>query len=391
MTEKVYRDLGISNVINASGNGTVMGGSRLSPGVLAAMEEANRQYVWMQDLLQRAGEVVAGLLKAEAAYVSSGCAAALVLSSAACMAGTDRGKTESIPDTRGMKNEVLIQKGARGKYDRCMTISGARLVEVGDGPQGGGGQATAGSHGAPRTTPGQIEAAINANTAAIHYLASADGKEGVVPLERVLSVGHAHGVPIILDAVGMVYPLEKMLSYPRMGVDLVCYGAKYFGAPHSTGVLCGRKDLVEAAAFQGFIGFETSGFRSFGRAMKVDRQEIVGLVTALKEWFAMDHEARLGKVHERVMAMADNLAGLRDLTVQPVLSEQGKATGLSVIPEGGISAEDLSEKLWQGDPPIRARLTDGAVVFHMASINTLAEGEEDLIVGRLKDLFVAAE
>ncbi len=387
MTEKIYRDLGVSYVINASGNGTVMGGSRLSPGVLSAMAEANRQYVWMQDLLERAGEVVAGMLGAEAAYVSSGCAAALVLGSAACMAGMDREKTESIPDTGAMKNEVLIQKGARGKYDRCMTISGARLVEVGHGASDGGGQTTTGSDGAPHATAEQIETAINENTAAIHYLASAEGKEGIVPLEQVLSIGHARGVPVILDAASMVYPLEKMLSYPRMGVDLVCYGAKYFGAPHSTGILCGRKDLVEAAAFQGFIGFETSGFRSFGRAMKVDRQEIVGLVTALKEWFAMDHEARLDKAHERVMAMADNLADLRGVTLQPVMSGQGKAVGLSLVPEGAITAADLSGKLWEGEPRIRARLKGGAVTFHLAGINTLAEGEEDIIVRRVKEIF----
>src|SRR5207248_2065509 len=154
-----------------------------------------------------------------------GCAAAMALGAAACLSGSDPQKIERLPDTTGMRSEILIQSRQRYKYDRCLTIFGAKLIEVGD---------------AAGTTTAQLEAAITDRTAAIHYFAPGGG-EGVVPIEAVLRLAHARGVPVLVDAASQIYPLERLRHYPAIGADLVCFGAKYFGAANSSGILCGRK------------------------------------------------------------------------------------------------------------------------------------------------------
>jgi L-seryl-tRNA(Ser) seleniumtransferase len=318
----VYGELGVRPVINASGgHRTLLGGSILSPAVNRAMEAANRYYVDMTELLERSGQIVADLLGAEAAHVTSGCCAALALGTAACMAGSDPAKMERLPDVSGMPYEVIVQKKLRYKYDRCVTVPGAKLVEVGD------------ESGA---TLQQIEAAIGAKTAAIQCLARGREDE-ILFLEQVIQMAKGRGIPVIVDAAAQVYPVEKLKKYPAMGADLVCYGAKYFGAPNSTGVLCGRKALVAAAALQDFIGFEAGRYRTFGRPMKLDRQEIIAVVVALREWMTMDHQARF---------------------------------------EG-------ADALREGDPSIWLRARDDALVVSMV---TIMDGDEQVIADRLKAL-----
>jgi L-seryl-tRNA(Ser) seleniumtransferase len=355
-------------VINATGGQrTLLGGSALSPNVRQAMEDANRYYVDMEELLEVSGQVVAGLLGAEAAYITSGCCAALALGTAACMAGRDPVRLGQLPDVTGMRHEVLIQKGQRYKYDRCVTSSGARLVEVGDGSE---------------TSPEQIEAAIGERTVAILYRAP-DGDPGVVPLEQVIQVGKRHQIPIIVDAAGQVYPVERLKMYTGMGADLVGYGAKYFGAPNSTGVLCGRKDLVQAAASHGFIGFEASLHRTFGRPMKLDRQEIVAVVVALREWIAMDHQDRFESYARRVQRLQEALEGMPNVELAP---EGDPVTGLRIVLDErtlGKTVAEIASALQDGDPSIWVRAQQGAITV---SVRTLMDGDELVIANRLREL-----
>ena len=362
----VYRELGVKPIINATGwHLTRLGGSILSPGVNQAMTEANRYYVHMRDLLAKSGQVIADLLGAEAAYVTSGCCAAMALGSAACMAGTDQAKMEQLPDVRGLKHEILIQKGLRTKYDRCVTVPGARLVEVGD---------------ASGTTPRQLEAAIGPNTLAIHYLAPSRG-DGLLSLEEVIRIAHAHGLAVIVDAAGQVYPIERMKSYMAMGCDLVCYGAKYFGAPNSTGILCGRKDLIDAAGEHSFVGFETTPVRAFGRPMKLDRQEVVAVVAALREWLSMDHEARFAGYAQQVQALQRALSGMANAQ----LAHDGSPiTGLRVTLDEqalGKTASQVAEALLAGDPSVMLRSEGQSLVIN---VTTIVEGDQDVIVDALK-------
>jgi len=365
---RVYEELDVRPVINATGGHmTLLGGSILSPKVSQAMQEANRYYVDMKELLDRTGQITAELLGAEAAYITPGCCAALALGTAACMAGRDPEKVERLPDVTGMRHEVIIQKGLRYRYDRCVTVPGARLLEVGD--ESG-------------TRAEQIEAAIGERTAAIQYLAPGEG-DGVVRLEDVIRIGKQHGIPIIVDAAAQVYPVENMRKYTAMGADLVCYGAKYFGAPNSTGILCGRRDLVQAAALHGFIGFESTPYRTFGRPMKLDRQEIIAVVAALREWIAMDHQARLESYEMRVMKLQRELEGTSGIEVT---AQGSPATGLRIALDEealGKTAAEVADALREGDPSIWLPSQANTVTV---SVRTIMDGDELIIADRMKQL-----
>src|SRR5438270_366642 len=170
----VYEQLGVTPVINARGNNTVLGGSTPSTRVKRAMQDAERYYVDMQQLLDRSGETIAGLLGCEAAYVTPGAAAALALGAAVCMAGNDLAKIERLPDTTGLKDVILIQAGHRYHYEHAVTVPGARLVEV-------------------DTTPGAFEAALGPNVAAVLFPAHLDAAPGTLPLQEVIGLAHARG------------------------------------------------------------------------------------------------------------------------------------------------------------------------------------------------------
>jgi len=364
----IYQELGVRRVINARGHQTLLGGSRLSPKVLQAMAEANEHFVEMEELLRRSGEVIAKLIGVEAAYVTSGCAAALALASAACMTGTDLEKASRLPDTTGMPNEILIQRRQRYKYDRCVTIFGARLVEFGDDNS---------------ATAEQLDAAIGPQTAAILYWAPS-GRPGHMPIDEVLRVAKQRGVPVIVDAAAQVYPPENLGMYNRMGADLVCYGAKYFGSPHSTGIVCGRRDLVEAAAMHGFIGFELNGGRTVGRPLKVDRQEVVAVVVALKEWLSMDHRARFEGYARKVQVILNALEGIPGVTATPVAGPGGwaQAARIQLDPAvAGMTAADLVAALRQDEPMI---LVHSDATGITVSMPTVADGEEQIIAERLQ-------
>ncbi len=366
----IWEEIGVKPVINAVGNQTVLGGSQLSPRVRAAMEEANRYFVDMAELLARSGEIIARILGAEAAYVTPGTAAALALGTAACIAGDDLEKMGQLPDTTGLRNEVLIQAASRYKYDRCPTIVGAHLVEYGT---------TAGA------TAADLAGAIGPKTACVLYLGMKRNQPGILPLDEVVAVAHQQGVPVLVDAAGEVYPLDLMRSYPRSGADLVCYGAKYFGGPNSAGILCGRADLVASASTQGFIGFESTASRSFGRPLKLDRQEIIAVVVALQEWFSQDHEVRLRGYDRLVHAIAERLQGLPGVTAIPLPAGNAPATRLEVTIQprsDGRGAAEVAQALRDGNPSIRVGQRDNVITIH---VHTVTPGDEIVIADRLRE------
>ena len=368
----VYRRLGVRPVINAQGNRTVLGGSTPGPEVKAAMDQADGSYVKMQDLLDRTGEFIADLLDVEAAYVTSGCAAALALSAAACMTGDDPCKISQLPDTTGLKSEILIQKAHRYSYDRSFTVPGAKLVEVGTDDA---------------CSAEQLDAAIGPNTAAVAFLVRPEEDGSTVSLEQSVEVARARGVPVIGDAAAQLYPLDYFRRNAQTP-DLACFGAKYFGAPHSAGFLCGKKDLVEAAADHGFMAFQHKGARAFGRPMKLDRQEIVGVVTALELWLTMNHEDRLLANEERIEVLQRGLEGAPNLKSAAMVRNSnfwGVTLHVEIDIEGlGMDANGVAAKLDEGDPCILVNV-DGDDTLGI-NVHTLNEGEEHVIAERLSGI-----
>jgi D-glucosaminate-6-phosphate ammonia-lyase len=370
-TTGIYERLGVAPVINARGNNTVLGGSTPSSRVRAAMQEAEHSYVDMQQLLERSGEAIAALLGCEAAYVTPGAAAALALGAAACMAGSDPDKIGRLPDTTGLKDIVLIQAGHRYHYERAVTVPGARLVEV-------AGEAAT------------FEAALGPRVAAVLFPAHLDEAPDTLPLDQVLSIAHAKGVPVLVDAAGRVYPIERLLGYTRAGADLVAYGAKYLGALNASGILCGRKELVSAAAVHGFIGFETVAWgKSFGRPLKLDRQTIVAVVTALQEWLETDHAARLAGYERRLQAMARALADLGGVTASTAQADGPSPRLLRLLIDATRAPRDaasVAAELYAGVPAIAVgRDADQAITINPV---TLREEEDGIVIARLRELLM---
>ena len=379
----IFEELGVRPVLNAQGNRTLLGGATPSAEVRALMDASEEYYVDLSELMDAVGVKVAAMLDVDAALVTSGCSAALAVGAAACMTGDDPEKIGQIPDPAGMPYEFIIQRQLRVRYDRCLTIPGGKLVEVGDEGE---------------TRPEHIEEAIGPNTAGIHYLAPGDRLPGALPLEEIIRIGHAHNVPVIVDAAGEVYPTDKLSRYARMGADLVAYGAKYFGAVNSSGLLTGRKDLLEVARKHSFIGFEAVDARSFGRPMKVDRQEVVAVYAALREWLTMNHEERFAGYEARVANLRDDLREVPNVELIDFPGE-GPIEGLTIkldVARTGKTAGDVVAELRAGNPSVWVRSPYGAPDYYPPGADSftvrmpqLKEGGETTIAARIKEILAA--
>jgi D-glucosaminate-6-phosphate ammonia-lyase len=382
MVASVYHALGTKPVVNALGIYTDLGGSRLSPAVWAAMEEANRSFASMVGLLQGSGKVIASLLGTEAARVTPGASAAIALGTAACMTGTDGAKMEQLPDTTGMKNEVVMQRNHRYKYDRMVRMAGARIVEVG---------------GAGGTTADELEAAIGAATAMICFPAHLEGAGGTVRLPEVAALARRRGVPVLVDAAYLNYPVNLMGSFTAAGADLVCFSAKYFGGPNGGGFIAGRADLIDAVAGVDFTRFESGRYLVFGRPFKLDRQIAVGVVAALREWLTMDHAARFAEYARLVDIVRGRLAGVLGIATVPMFlsmqetlhpaPEPVNCLVVRIDPESGTTAPAVEAVLAAQDPAILVHLRDDTVVVDVEVMN---EAEAQLVADRLFELIPAA-
>lgn len=367
----VYEELGVTRIINARGNATLVGGSTLSPTVTDAMKEANEYYVEMEDLLEKSGVAVAKILGAEAALITSGCFAALVLGASAIMAGRNPANVAQLPNTIGMKNEFLIQKRMRYQYDRCVSVPGGKLVEVGD-HEG--------------TTKEQLEHAISPATAGVLYLARNEGMSGVLSIPEVVSIAKKAGIAVLVDAAGEVYPLDRMTWLPRSGADLICFGAKYIGSPHSTGMLCGLKDMVDAAVFNNFISYEAQGSNSLGRGYKVDRQDIVATVVSLQEWFKMNHEERFMVQERRIQIIARELADIPNVEFEHLWDRHGPWMSLRLtIDELALekTVDTIVQELKNGDPSIWVRVEENQIYVFA---HTLQEGEDKVVARKMRQV-----
>ncbi|MGQ0549006.1 MAG: aminotransferase class V-fold PLP-dependent enzyme [Armatimonadota bacterium] len=368
-TKGIYEDLGVKPIINAMGIMTMLGGSTIGPRVRAAMEEANESFVDMADLLDKSGRAIAGLLGSEAALVTSGAFAALVLGAAGIMTGKDHERIARLPDVSGMKNEFLIQASVRYHYDRAPSVAGGRLVEVGD--QRG-------------TTADQLRAGIGARTAAILHAARSDDTAGVLPTADVIRIAKEKHVPVLLDAAAEVHPLQRMKWLAsECGAELVCFGAKYVGAMNSAGILCGTRERIEAAVLNNFIAYETYDNRALGRGFKIDRQEIAGTVVALREWLAMDHTARLAAQERSIQGIAAALAGLPHVRAERMSYRAWLVLRVTFEKGSGKTAAAVEKALREGDPSIRVRL-EGDEFW--VSVHTLKEGEAAIVAQRLRQV-----
>ena len=374
-----YTRLGVKRIINANSWITVLGGSIMPPAVVRAMEDASRWFVDMHELNQKTGAVIARFTGAEAGLVTAGSAAGMFLEAAACMAGSDPAKAWRLPDTTGMKSEIVIHRAHRVNYDHNFRAAGATLVEIGN----------SGS-----TQEWELEDAINDNTAAVAHIFG-PRQTGTLPLPRVVEIAHARGVPVIVDAAAMLPPVENLTRYVEMGADMVSFsGGKGVLGPQSTGILCGREDLIEAAYLNG-----APNSTSIGRAAKVCKEEIAGLITALELFVDTDHQAVMeawyAKCRHVVSAISD-IPGVRAELVdaEPDLDEFPAAQPRAMISFDrswtGPAKDEVEQQLESGEPSIRVRLAGSPRHITISPVN-LQDGEEEIIAGRLREILTASD
>ena len=275
-----YESLGVEPVINCWGTMTILGGSLMPPEIMKAMEEANKQYVYMPELFEGVGRRLSELTGAEWGCVTSGAAAAIYAASAACVAGDDPEKMAKLPDTTGMKNEAIIPgRHYTGYHDAACRMVGLKLIRV--------------------DSKAEMEAAINDKTAIVHILGEISRPNypggGNLAYKDIIKIARKHGVPTMVDAAAERPDMPDY--YLESGSDLVCYsGGKCLRGPQSAGLLIGREDICRAAVKN------LSPYGGIGRPMKVGKEEIMGVLTALELWlYGRDHKAEF-KEWERILA-----------------------------------------------------------------------------------------
>ncbi|MSQ35254.1 MAG: aminotransferase class V-fold PLP-dependent enzyme [Dehalococcoidia bacterium] len=370
----IYEKLGVKPIINAMGTQTVNGGSIMEPEVIRAMAEGSRVMVRMKDLNARASEIIAGITGAEAGMVVAGAATGMMLQAAACMTGNDPAKISRLPDTSGMKNEIIIKQNQNFGFIKSWSYSGARLVWVGN------------ETGA---SPKELEAAITEKTAAFGYLSSRWAPDSFETLDEMIAVGRKHKIPVLVDAAAMLPPAHHLRAFVDRGADMVTFsGGKALKGPQSTGILAGKKNLIEAAAMNG------SPSMAIGRVAKVCREEIVGVLVALQRYAEKDHAADQRRWLAECKVVQDALKDVPDITsrvmqddwLRPV-PELSIGLGKSWLAE---TSARVKAALNDETPPIivGASRRPGEDLF--VNPHGLQEGEADFVGQRLRAAMLAA-
>jgi uncharacterized pyridoxal phosphate-dependent enzyme len=378
----IYERLGVRPVLNATCHWTAYGGSVMWPEVIEAMAEARRHCVDMRQLLDRASEVISRHTHAEASYVTSGCAAGLQLGAAAILSGEGRVLMEALPHTEGFSRREFVarrfsrQRAPDGReythwgYAHAVRGAGGVFVEVGD------------REGASAE---ELENALGPRTAGVYWVS--DGVTPGLQLPDVLRLAHAHGVPVLVDASNTLPPPEHLHAFIDLGADLVAFsGGKGLRGPQGSGILTGRADLIRAARTQG------APVQGIGRPMKVSKEEIVGLLTALERWTGLDHEAELRHAHRRTAAVVEALAGLPGVRAEHRFPDHlGRPYPTAFVhldPATGLTAATVLERLLAGDPAVAVMGHDDPQVVRV-DVRVLEDEDAALVAGRLRAVLQA--
>ncbi|MCQ6557602.1 aminotransferase class V-fold PLP-dependent enzyme [Paenibacillus mendelii] len=365
----IYSRLGIRPFINAADSYTTIGGSRMPPAVLEAMRQAAEHFVELDVLHDRIGERIAELTRNEAAMVTSGAAAGLALTVAACIAGEDPAKRRAFPHLEGLRNEVIIHRCQRNGFDMTVAHLGVTIVEIGS---------EAG------TTARELEDAIGPRTACILYFDTSAFIRKALPLDEVVRIARSKGTAVIVDAAAQLPPVHNLWRYTQRGVDLVIFsGGKTLMGPQSTGLIVGRKELVLMCRLQAGPASDT-----IGRPMKVGREEMAGLYAAIELYLKHDHE-EIRSRHERVVeTFCNELAALGYSTnrVYPGPTGQDYPYAMFDMRGTGRTAESIMQRMKSGEPAVLIGLArDGSNQFFLNPLH-VKDDEIPIIIERFREL-----
>jgi len=362
----LFKELGVTPVINASVTMTFLSGSLMLPEVLEAINSTSHDFANMYELQDKVGAKIAEMLHVESAMVTSGAACAILLSTAACITGTDQEKIKTIPNLPGPRPEVIMQKTHRYLFDQAVTTTGAKIIEV-EGPD-------------------EMEKAINERTVMALFF-NAAGKSSVTH-EDFVAIAKKHKIPTLLDAAADVPPVENLFKFQKIGFDLVTFsGGKMIRGPQSAGLLFGRKDLIVAARLN-----HSPNEAPIGRPMKVNKEEMFGMYAALKAYLERDHKKEWQDWIDRTKVISSKLETLPTVKTEvwvdpgpanafPSLNVTWDQTKIKIKPTEVVAA------LKNGTPSIVAggrkeHLTIGVVL--------LRPDQVDIVANRVKSILQQA-
>lgn len=363
-----FRELGISPFINAAAPYSSLGGAQMWPEVIQAMNYASTQRARMKELQDVVGNRIATMVGSDAAMVSAGATSAMTLGTAACMTGKNEDFIRLLPDTKGMRDEVIIQKAHRYSYEHAVRNCGAKIVEV--------------------ETENDVKKAVNEKTAMMLFYYGRE-PEGQIKAEEFVALGRKHNIPTFCDGATTVPPVENIFKLVKNGFDLICFsGGKGLRGPYSAGLLLGCMDLIEAARLNASPNDDT-----IGRGMKVSKEEILGMMVAVEVSLKHDYKAEWQKKKKWLELIADeatSIPGIKAEIFVPEVAEQHPHLRLqwdeSMVK---LSPSDVVKKLREGSPSIEVSsffLTGGK--FELSPWEMLP-GEAEKIGRRLREIFAS--
>jgi len=363
---EVYTRIGVRPFINCTATYTINGGSQMLPEVISTIAQASYHHVNLDELMEKAGNRLAELLQVEWGIVTAGAAAALTHATAGCLAGTDPEKIQRLPNLEGLKNEVIMPRESRNVYDHAVRTLGVRIIEV--------------------NSPAELRAAISPHTAMVVVLGSYFGG-AKFDLKDIASIAREEKIPILVDAAADYLIVPN--PYIALGADLVAYsGGKIIRGPQTAGLLIGRRDLVRAA------WANSSPHHAFGRALKVSKEEIVGMLRAVEIWRTeRDIQADfrewaswytdISEVITRVPGVRAEVRGPTRGGPFPVLNVSWDSEKI------GLTAGQIGRMLLEGEPRIMTHAEGEGHSFLIRPV-AMKPGEYKVVARRLYEVFTSA-
>jgi D-glucosaminate-6-phosphate ammonia-lyase len=366
----VYEAIGVRSVINATGTVTNLGGSLMPPEVAAAWADASKHFVNLLDLQDKVGDKIAKLVGVEAAMVTTGAAGALLLGAAAAVTRGDRELIKRLPDTTGMRNEVILQKAHHSCYDNQLTDVGVKLIDV--------------------ETAADVQGAVGERTALMFFMNHAE-PDGRIKRAEWIDLARKHKATTLLDAAADTPPLERLSEYHKMGFDLVAFsGGKAIRGPNDTGLLLGDKDLVAAAKL-----CTNPHCGTIGRMMKVSKEDMIALLAAMERFLRLDHKAEEREWQRRIGVIEDALKDVPTLQGErlvPAIANHVPHLLLTWDEKKlNLTPAQVTKELAAGDPPvIVGRVSGTGDKGLLISVFVLQEGEEKIVAERLQTILKKA-
>ena len=374
-----YQRLGVTPFINAAGTYTILSASTMPDEVQAAIALAAKRPVHLMELHKAAGEYLARRLRCEGALVTSGAAAAIKLATAASITRGNKSAVINIPtEMQGLKNEVIVQKAHRYDYDHAIRDCGARLIDV--------------------ETLDEYERAFSERTVMTQFFNAAEG--GRISREDWVRVAHKHGVPCFNDAAADVPPIANLWNYTEMGFDLVAFsGGKGLRGPQCSGLLLGKKDLIDAAQLN-----NSPNSNTIGRGMKVGKEEIIGVVAAVDWFLEQDDAAMEAEYRKRAALIAERVKSVPSIEarvfIPPVANHVPHLLITYDMNRIKVSAIEVMQRMREGTPrielnpstgggPASAGLPGGSNVI-VVGVWMLQPGEDEIVARRLEEVLRGA-